>query len=86
MVANSIFQQIALSVLEWIGLGFFFWRKTGEVYRAEHASDAGSSGAGTREALKSKVTWLCALFFFAYMGVEGMPTSCLQCCHDLNRC
>lgn len=60
--------------LEFVGLVIFFWDKTGAVYRAEHArenADAGTAGAGTREAMKSKVTWLCALFFFAYMGVEG---------------
>lgn len=60
-----------MSVIEWIGLTFFFWQKTGAVYRAEHAREtAEAGGAGTREALKSKVTWLCSLFFFAYMGVE----------------
>lgn len=44
---------------------------TGQVYRDEHASESESStGAGTREALRSPVTWLCSLFFFTYMGVE----------------
>lgn len=59
-------------MVELFGLSFFFWDQTGAVYRAEHANDQSeSSGAGTREAIKSKVTWLCALFFFAYMAVEG---------------
>ncbi|RFU73933.1 major facilitator superfamily transporter [Trichoderma arundinaceum] len=65
--------MIGMSGLEFVGLVIFFWDKTGAVYRAEHArenADAGTAGAGTREAMKSKVTWLCALFFFAYMGVE----------------
>lgn len=63
-----------MSGLEFVGLVIFFWDKTGAAYRAEHANEnaeAGAAGAGTREAMKSKVTWLCALFFFAYMGVEG---------------
>jgi hypothetical protein len=65
--------QIGISVVEWVGLTVSFWQMTGAVYQAEHAANnAEGSGAGTREALKSKVTWLCALFFFAYMGVEGM--------------
>lgn len=59
-----------MSVVEWIGLGFFFWHKTGAVYREEHKHENDNGGAGTREALKSKVTWLCSIFFFAYMGVE----------------
>lgn len=66
--------QIGMSGLEFVGLVIFFWDKTGAAYRAEHANEnaeAGAAGAGTREAMKSKVTWLCALFFFAYMGVEG---------------
>ncbi|KAM6520280.1 hypothetical protein FSOLCH5_005072 [Fusarium solani] len=62
--------MISISVVEWVGLTVTFWHKTGAAYRAEHASGPESSGAGTRDALKSKVTWLCALFFFAYMGVE----------------
>ena len=70
--------QIAMSVLELVGLSAFFWRKTGEVYRAEHKDDSESSGAGTREALKNKVTWLCAVFFFSYMGVEGESHSGLR--------
>ncbi|KAL7796678.1 MFS general substrate transporter [Trichoderma ceciliae] len=65
--------MIGMSGLELVGLSIVFWDKTGAVYRAEHArenADSGTAGAGTREAMKSKVTWLCALFFFAYMGVE----------------
>ena len=60
-------------MVEWVGLTVAFWHKTGAVYREEHKREHGddSNGAGTRQALKSKVTWLCALFFFAYMGVEG---------------
>ena len=62
-----------MSGLELVGLSLFFWKETGAKYRAEHARERaeGETGAGTREALKSKVTWLCAAFFFAYMGVEG---------------
>ncbi|KAM0460080.1 hypothetical protein ACHAO4_002210 [Trichoderma viride] len=65
--------MIGMSGLEFVGLVMFFWDKTGAAYQAEHANEnaeAGAAGAGTREAMKSKVTWLCALFFFAYMGVE----------------
>ncbi|UNI16563.1 hypothetical protein JDV02_002989 [Purpureocillium takamizusanense] len=62
---------IGMGVVEFAGLTLSFWRDTGAVYRAQHAQENETgSGAGTREAIKSKVTWLCALFFFAYMGVE----------------
>ncbi|KAH6876431.1 major facilitator superfamily domain-containing protein [Thelonectria olida] len=60
--------MVGASAIELIGLTIAFWHKNGQAYRAEHAHE--SSGAGTREALKSKVTWLASLFFFAYMGVE----------------
>uniref|UniRef100_A0A0B7KQH1 Major facilitator superfamily (MFS) profile domain-containing protein n=1 Tax=Bionectria ochroleuca TaxID=29856 RepID=A0A0B7KQH1_BIOOC len=62
--------MVGISVIELVGLSMSFWRKTGAVYRSEHVNETGSEGAGTRVALKSKVTWLCSVFFFAYMGVE----------------
>jgi hypothetical protein len=84
----TFYLQIGMSGLEFVGLVIFFWDKTGAVYRAEHArenEDAGTAGAGTREAMKSKVTWLCALFFFAYMGVEGkLQVACISC--HINAC
>ncbi|KAJ4003614.1 hypothetical protein NW766_012063 [Fusarium irregulare] len=62
--------MIGIATLEWVGLTVSFWRMTGAVYQLEHKNESEDTGAGTREALKSKVTWLCSLFFFAYMGVE----------------
>ncbi|KAJ4243468.1 hypothetical protein NW762_014799 [Fusarium torreyae] len=62
--------MIGISAVELIGLTITFWRMTGAVYRIEHANTSDDGGAGTRIALKSKVTWLCSLFFFCYMGVE----------------
>ncbi|KAJ3498481.1 hypothetical protein NLG97_g1084 [Lecanicillium saksenae] len=68
---NFYYVMVGMSVIELCGLAFFFWDKTGAVYEAEHKRDnPDATGAGTRDAIKSPVTWLCALFFFAYMGVE----------------
>ncbi|KAF4831739.1 Bypass of stop codon protein 6 [Colletotrichum siamense] len=67
---NYYYFMVGMSVIELVGLTITFWQKTGAVYRAEHAHEDQEGGAGTRAALKSKVTWLCSLFFFAYMGVE----------------
>ncbi|KAJ9131813.1 Major facilitator superfamily transporter [Pleurostoma richardsiae] len=64
------YMMIGAAVLELIGLTIFFWHKTAAVYRAVHVHESNTSGVGTKEALKSKVTWLCSLYFFAYMGVE----------------
>ncbi|RDA89808.1 hypothetical protein CP533_0875 [Ophiocordyceps camponoti-saundersi (nom. inval.)] len=62
--------MVGVALTEFLGLCFWFWDKTGAVYRAEHLNEQGASQAGTSEALKSPVTWLCALFFFTYMGAE----------------
>ncbi|KAH6692259.1 major facilitator superfamily domain-containing protein [Plectosphaerella plurivora] len=62
--------MLGIAALEWVGLSIAFWQQTGAVYRAEHPREEGAKGAGTKEALKSKVTWLCSSFFFIYMGVE----------------
>ncbi|RYO90110.1 hypothetical protein DL766_002492 [Monosporascus sp. MC13-8B] len=59
------------SFLELVGLTAAFWHKTGAIYRSEHQHDSESAKGGrTREALRSKVTWLCTVFFFTYMGIE----------------
>ena len=58
-------------MLEFIGLSITFWHKTGQVYRIEHPRENEATGGRTKEALKSKITWLCSAFFFTYMGIEG---------------
>lgn len=65
--------KIGASVLEFIGLSLTFWRKTGQVYRIEHPRENEATGGRTKEALKSKITWICSAFFFTYMGIEGKP-------------
>lgn len=72
---NYFYIMVGLSVLELVGLMIAFWNKTGAVYRAEHPREEGSKAPGTRVAMKSKVTWLGAVFFFTYMGVEGERNS-----------
>ncbi|EGX96508.1 Major facilitator superfamily transporter [Cordyceps militaris CM01] len=70
---NFYYILVGMSAIELCGLSYFFWDKTGSVYEAEHKREnPDATGAGTREAIRSPVTWLCALFFFAYMGVEGI--------------
>jgi fucose permease len=57
-----------------VGLTASFWTKTGQVYRAEHPRDANNDGnkskGPAREALRSRVTWLCTAYLLLYMGVE----------------
>ncbi|RMZ83394.1 hypothetical protein DV737_g1727, partial [Chaetothyriales sp. CBS 132003] len=58
------------SVVEFVGLTITFWPMTANVYRTEHPRDPQAKGGRTREALRNRVTWLCSLFFFTYLGVE----------------
>lgn len=67
--------MVAVSVVEWAGLSAAFWSKTGEVYRLEHprtAAEGSGSGSSsrTREAVRSKVTWICTAYLFTYMAIE----------------
>ena len=49
-----------------------FWEKSGQVYRDENPKEEGKEEGGrTREALRNKITWICALFFLTYVGAEG---------------
>ncbi|KAK7888388.1 hypothetical protein LTR67_008734 [Exophiala xenobiotica] len=67
---NFYYVMIGASVVEFVGLSTTFWRETGEKYRIEHPRETGATDGRTKEALKSKITWLCAAFFFVYMGIE----------------
>lgn len=49
-----------------------FWTKTGLRYRIENPRQTDSKGGRTREAVKNKVTLLCAGFIFCYTGSEGL--------------
>lgn len=57
-----------LSVIALMVSATTFWSKTGEVYAREHPREIGTSS--TKMALQNKVTWLCCVFFFVYIGVE----------------
>ncbi|ELR05809.1 hypothetical protein GMDG_01886 [Pseudogymnoascus destructans 20631-21] len=65
--------MVGFAVLE-ILLGYYAFRSaTGSVYRAKHpVSTTGPPESRTREALKSKITWLVAVFLLAYMR-QGEP-------------
>ncbi|KAG4414182.1 hypothetical protein IFR04_012669 [Cadophora malorum] len=62
--------MIAASALEFATSSFTFWKQTGAVYEAENPRDPDSKTGRTREALKSKVTWLFCFFVFGYVGAE----------------
>lgn len=59
-----------------------FWSKTGAVYRREHPREEGTSS--TKMALQNRVTWLCCVFFFVYVGSE-VSLGVSICCQVLQR-
>jgi fucose permease len=64
--------QIAGSVVELLTSSLSFWKQTGAVYQAENPREPGAKTGRTREALKSQLTWIFALFIFGYVGAEGI--------------
>lgn len=63
--------QAGAAFLEFVTSAWAFWPQNGAKYREEnprHSND--DQGGRTREAVRNKVTWLCALFLFAYVGAE----------------
>jgi hypothetical protein len=63
--------QTGVAVLELIACTWAFWHKTGARFCADNPKT--TTGSSTSQALKSKVTIICALYFLAYVGAEGMP-------------
>lgn len=47
-----------------------FWSETGAKYTGANRTDGENKGM-TRQALKQRVTWICAVFLLCYVGLEG---------------
>lgn len=74
VVYPSLFATLTLqgrmAVIELI-LGYFAFRgATGSIYRSQNPVTTGAKQSRTKESFKSVVTWLVAVFLFAYVGVE----------------
>jgi fucose permease len=61
----------AASAVELITSAASFWSQTGSVYLTENPMHSGAKSGRTRMALKSKLTWIFAIFIFGYCGAEG---------------
>ncbi|KAL2798498.1 major facilitator superfamily domain-containing protein [Aspergillus keveii] len=65
------FTLVGGAAVELISCGLLFWPENAARFRANTPKLPGSGkDSRTVEALKSRVTWVLALFLFAYMGVE----------------
>lgn len=62
--------QAGICVLEFIALVFAFRNDDAEAYQNSKQSLTGDNKADTKAMFRSKATWLCALFFIAYVGTE----------------
>jgi hypothetical protein len=60
------------SVLELTTSAVLFWGENAASFREKTRRSPDSSGGNrTTEAMKSRVTWLIAIWLFMYMGAEG---------------
>jgi fucose permease len=63
--------QVGVAVVELVLSVATFRNATGAVYRAKNPGTHSKEGhSRTREALRNKITWLCAVFLLFYVGVE----------------
>jgi len=65
------FTLIGGSAMELTTSGLLFWPENGDRFRTNNPRTSSSGHSRTTEAIKNRVTWVLALFLFAYMGVEG---------------
>ncbi|KAL3473515.1 major facilitator superfamily domain-containing protein [Aspergillus californicus] len=65
------FTLVGGSAMELVSSGLLFWPENAQRFRANNTkTPGGTQDSRTKEAVKSPVTWILALFLFAYMGVE----------------
>ena len=58
-----------------LSLSLAFWHKDSSAYQDETRNESGSHNGSTREALKLRVTWIGALYFFVYFGAQSKSPS-----------
>ncbi|KAL8695171.1 MAG: hypothetical protein Q9218_000339 [Villophora microphyllina] len=59
-----------LAAIEIVTGATAFWPETGTKYTENNRADGEDRGM-TRESLKQRVTWICAVFLLCYVGLEG---------------
>lgn len=75
----------AAAGLELLLCSWAFWQKDGARYRRDNPRTTNEGGGRTTEAMKNKVTWMCAGFFFcvsthlAYSEETGTSTPPYPC-------
>ena len=71
---NVFVSQIGAAVIELVLSTAAFWSATGKAYRQTHPRLREANTSIVKEVLfkspAARVTWLCALYLFCYVGVE----------------
>ncbi|MCJ1474729.1 hypothetical protein MMC13_003389 [Lambiella insularis] len=62
--------MIGISFTELWAAVIVFWEATGKRFRNDHARTSDKEGSRTKEALSSRVVWICAVFLLIYVGIE----------------
>ena len=71
---SSEIAQAGASSVELALLTYAFWHEDGLKYRSEHSVEGHNQNGLMKEASKNKVTWICALYFLAYVGTVSMSS------------
>ncbi|KAI9744953.1 MAG: hypothetical protein M1818_001880 [Claussenomyces sp. TS43310] len=62
--------MLGMTSVELVCCSIAFKAATGAEHRKTHGADSTSTKGSTGQALKNRITWLCALFLLGYVGVE----------------
>lgn len=62
--------MVGLSVFELFGAATAFWTENGPKHRDDHPRSSEKTGSRTREAISSRVVWICSVFLLIYVGIE----------------
>jgi hypothetical protein len=67
-------EQAGASSIELALLAYAFWYEDGFKYRSQHSLEGSHQNNLLGEACRHRVTWICALYFLAYVGAESMSS------------
>ena len=62
--------MIGISLIELVAAVTAFWAVNGKKFRDEHPGTSDKAGGRTKEALRNRVVWICAVFLFIDEGIE----------------
>ena len=64
------FSQVGAAAVELALAVPAFYSNSGDIYRRANPRSLNHENSRTREALRNKISWICAIFLLGYVGVE----------------